>query len=80
MKSVSDSLSAIAASATGQMNGPMGAFIPDYTVRCIDTTSYMKVSRRIYLHAIRATLMEKQRDSSVSIDDEAIRLELEEGS
>lgn len=46
------------------------SFIPDYTVYCVANTSYMKVTRYMYLTAIRTTIMERQRRSQQSIEPE----------
>ncbi|CAG2122234.1 unnamed protein product [Medioppia subpectinata] len=37
------------------------AFIPDFTVYCMETTTFMKVSRNLYLTAYKASIMERQR-------------------
>lgn len=38
-------------------------FVPDYTVKVMESTLYLKIPRRVYLAAYRATLMERQKDS-----------------
>ena len=59
---------------TSEVNTPTGAFIPDYTVKCVETTLYMKIPRRVYLAAIRATLMERQKGVlSPDEDDECVK-------
>lgn len=39
---------------------PVDHFVPDYTVDIISNTSYLKITRRDYLTAIKATLVERE--------------------
>lgn len=46
-------------------------FTPDYTVICIETTTYLKVPRIIYKKAVQATIVERRRDSQhIGTDNE----------
>lgn len=64
----------IAESPTAQSTQPLGSlqsvnlesmlrytFVPDYTVRAVADTYYMRVKRSFYLAAKRATLMERSK-------------------
>ncbi|CAG2174196.1 unnamed protein product [Oppiella nova] len=42
------------------------AFVPDFTVYCIEHTTYMRVDRTTYLSAVRATIIERQRQNGGS--------------
>ncbi|KAI1305983.1 Metal transporter CNNM4 [Halotydeus destructor] len=47
----------------------VSSFTSDYTVKVMETTLYLKIPRRVYLAAYRATLMERQR-ANVSPDND----------
>lgn len=42
----------------GEISAP--SFIPDFTVKPVETTLYMKISRKVYLAAFRASLMDRK--------------------
>lgn len=50
-------------------------FKPDYSVQCIETTTYLKISRHIYLQAYCASMMERKQ-TLASIEDEVLRREI----
>lgn len=69
LKSKSDSRSN--SRSNSQLDLSIVNFIPDYTVICIETTTYLKVPRIIYKKAVRATIVERRRDSQhIGTDNE----------
>ena len=63
-------------SISDSLHAQEGCFTPDYTVYCIENTSYMKVTRSMYMSAIRTTLIERQRKPNHSenpTDEEGIQ-------
>ncbi|RWS17424.1 metal transporter CNNM4-like protein [Dinothrombium tinctorium] len=50
-------------------------FTPDYTVRIVESTLYMKIPRKVYIAAYHASLLQKHKD--LSQDDEKFREEVD---
>lgn len=54
---------------------PESVFKPDYTVKIIEPTLYMKVTRQAYLAAFRASMMEQEKQFST--DEEKLKKEID---
>lgn len=51
------------------------SFIPDYTVKIIETIVYMKITRNVYLAAYKASQMERKKEWSQ--DDDKLKKEID---
>lgn len=49
-----------------QQQGEGHSFVPDFTVKPIENTLYMKISRKVYLAACRASLMDRKEEFAES--------------
>ncbi|RWS25879.1 metal transporter CNNM4-like protein [Leptotrombidium deliense] len=75
MSMKSPSISVSQPQGLSQQSQSFSPFVPDYTVRLIETTLYMKVPRNVYMAAYHASLVQKQKD--LSQDDERFKEEVD---
>lgn len=54
----------------------VSTFVPDYSVKCIETTTYLKITRNMYLQAYCASLMDRKQ-TLTSIEDAELRKEID---